>query len=73
MKDGGPVDPFIISDYNAVSTTHWLYKLAEETKPEKDFSFYKQPPAVLKWVDHEGVAHYRENPRLSENAAEHIY
>lgn len=62
MKDGGPVDPFIISDYNAVSTTHWLYKLAEETKPEKDFSFYKQPPAVLKWVDHEGVAHYRENP-----------
>ena len=47
MKDGGPVHPFIIMDYNAVSTEHWLYKLAEEIKPE-GHSFYRQPPAVLK-------------------------
>ncbi|KYC52207.1 MAG: hypothetical protein AMQ22_00934 [Candidatus Methanofastidiosum methylothiophilum] len=40
------VDPFIICDYNAVSTDHWLYKLAEEDRPE-GFSFYRQPPAVL--------------------------
>lgn len=45
-KDGGAVDPFIILDYNAVSTDNWLYKLAEETKPE-GHSFYRQPPAVL--------------------------
>lgn len=46
-KDGGAVRPFILLDYNAVSTDHWLYKLAEEAKPE-GHSFYKQPPAVLK-------------------------
>nr|DAS94394.1 MAG TPA: Large subunit terminase [Caudoviricetes sp.] len=46
-KDGGPVRPFIIFDYNAVSTEHWLYKLAEEQKPE-GHHFYRQPPAVLK-------------------------
>lgn len=46
-KDGGPVRPFIILDYNAVSTEHWLYRLAEEDKPE-GHSFYRQPPAMLK-------------------------
>lgn len=46
-KDGGPVRPFIIFDYNAVSTEHWLYRLAEEDKPE-GHSFYRQPPAMLK-------------------------
>lgn len=46
-KDGGPVHPFIIFDYNAVSTEHWLYKIAEEEKPE-GCSFYRQPPAVMK-------------------------
>lgn len=45
-KDGGAVDPFILADYNAVDTEHWLYKLAEETRPE-GHSFYRQPPAVL--------------------------
>lgn len=45
-KDGGSVDPFIILDYNAVSTDHWLYRLAEEDRPE-GHSFYRQPPAVL--------------------------
>jgi len=45
-KDGGAVDPFILLDYNAVDTEHWLYQLAEEWRPE-GHSFYRQPPAVL--------------------------
>lgn len=49
-KDGGCYNPFIICDYNAVSTDHWLYKLAEEKKPE-GFSFYRQPSAVIKVND----------------------
>lgn len=62
-----PVDPFIILDYNAVPTDHWLYLLAEETKPPKH-AFYKQPAAVLKVrqgdshiVDAEGN-YYQINP-----------
>lgn len=43
---GGPVNPFIICDYNSVDTEHWLYKIAEEEKPPKH-SFYHQPPALL--------------------------
>lgn len=52
-KDGGCVDPFILCDYNAVSTDHWLYHLAEEVYPsmtsedKAKHHFYKQPPAVL--------------------------
>lgn len=45
-KDGGAIDPFIILDYNAVPTDHWLYRAAEEDRPE-GHSFYRQPPAVL--------------------------
>jgi hypothetical protein len=41
-----PVDPFIICDYNAVDTAHWLYQIAEEEQPPKH-SFYHQPPALL--------------------------
>ena len=68
IKDGGPVDPVIICDYNAVPTDHWLYKLAEEEKPE-GMSFYRQPSAVIRTV--EGA--YKVNPEaenlefLSEN------
>lgn len=46
IKDGGAVDPCVIVDYNAVSTDHWLYKMAEETKPS-GFSFYRQPAAII--------------------------
>lgn len=46
MRNGGPVDPFILLDYNSIDTEHWLYRLAEEVKPEKH-SFYVQPPAML--------------------------
>jgi len=45
-KDGGAVDPFIILDYNAVPTDHWLYAVAEEERPV-GHSFYRQPPAML--------------------------
>ena len=43
----GAVCPQIVVDYNAVSTEHWLYKWAEEVKPE-NCEFFRQPPAVLK-------------------------
>lgn len=46
MEFGGAKKPFIVGDYNSVPTDHWLYKLAEETKPLKH-SFYVQPPALL--------------------------
>ena len=46
QKDGGAVDPFILCDYNAVPTDHWLYKIAEEDRPD-GHSFYRQPPAVI--------------------------
>ncbi len=43
----------ILGDSNAPDTDHWLYKLAEETKP-KGWKFYKQPGGVKKvagrWV-----------------------
>ena len=42
----GAVCPQIVVDYNAVSTEHWLYKWAEETKPT-NCTFFRQPPAVL--------------------------
>lgn len=56
-RSGGPVCPQIILDYNAVPTDHWLYKWAEEEKPE-GVSFYKQPPAAF--IDEKG--NYHVNP-----------
>lgn len=47
IKDGGCVDPFIIVDYNAVDTDHWLYRWAEEVRPA-NADFFRQPPAVIK-------------------------
>lgn len=47
IKDGGPVQPQVLLDYNAVSTEHWLYQLAEVDKP-LGWAFYKQPPAMKK-------------------------
>ena len=37
----------MLGDYNAVDDEHWLYKLAEEEKPE-GWSFYRQPGGVIK-------------------------
>lgn len=53
-KDGvGSTWHGMLGDSNAPDTTHWLYKLAEETKPE-GWKFYKQPGGLKKvagkWV-----------------------
>ncbi len=58
----GVVNPFIIMDYNAVNTEHWLYKLAEITKPDKH-SFYKQPAAVLQKSGPGDSIIYEVNPQ----------
>lgn len=58
--DGGAINPFVILDYNAVSTEHWLYKIAEEEKPE-GASFYKQPPAAFREVSLNGEVKYKLN------------
>lgn len=73
-KDGGIVDPFIICDYNAVSTDHWLYKLAEEERPE-GYSFYKQPPAVIKVINPDKTVSYKLNPDADnlENVRKEYY
>lgn len=73
-RDGGPVDPFIICDYNAVSTDHWLYKLAEEERPD-GYSFYKQPPAVIKVVHPDKSISYKLNPNADnlENLRDDYY
>jgi len=42
---GRDVDPFIILDYNATDTDHWLYKLTEQS-PERH-QFFSQPPAMF--------------------------
>lgn len=60
-RSGGCKDPFIICDYNAVPTSHWLYHLAEEDQP-KGLAFYRQPPAVIKHVDDKGNVTYSVNP-----------
>jgi len=43
----------MVGDYNAPFEGHWLYELAENTKP-KDWEFFRQPGGVLKkdgkWV-----------------------
>ena len=65
--EGGAVDPFIMCDYNSVPTDHWLYSLAEETKPVKH-AFYHQPPALQITHGNDGNIvdangnHYKINP-----------
>jgi len=61
-KDGGPSWYGIIADTNAPDSDHWLYKLAEEHKPE-GWEFFKQPGGVLK-ID--GV--WRPNPEAENQA-----
>lgn len=42
MSDGGPTWSGIILDTNPPDSDHWLYKLAEEDRPE-GFEFFAQP------------------------------
>lgn len=68
-KDGGAVHPFIICDYNAVDTDHWLYKLAEEQRPE-GHSFYRQPAAILLVNGNYVINPEAENITRMENGVE---
>jgi len=76
-----PVKPFILCEYNAPATGHWLYTLAEDTQPvPPKHSFYVQPPALIKvkektkLVDKEGN-YYKLNPQADniENLTEEYY
>ena len=76
----GTIEPFIIHDYNSVPTEHWLYKIAEEEKPQ-NHSFYTQPSALLMCSKNEGFVYdaennfYKFNPRADnlENLSEDYY
>lgn len=63
----GSVKPFIICDYNSVPTEHWLYKIAEEERPDKH-EFWTQPSALLMcgkaqgFVQDGGENWYKINP-----------
>jgi hypothetical protein len=46
VRDGGCPSAQVLLDTNAPDTDHWWYKLAEENTPE-EWSFFRQPPAVL--------------------------
>lgn len=56
-SDVGATQAFILLDYNSPDNEHWLYKIAEEDRPDTRHSFYVQPPAML-W---DGTT-YRLNP-----------
>ena len=45
--DGGPTWHGMFGDYNSPDEDHWLYEMAEETKP-KDWEFFVQPGGVMK-------------------------
>ena len=76
----GAYKPFIIHDYNSIATEHWLYKIAEEEKPDKH-AFYTQPPALLMCPKSEGFVEdaegnwYKFNPEADnlENLNEDYY
>lgn len=67
MVDRGPTWSGIICDTNMPDADHWIYRLAEEERPD-GFAFFKQPGGVLwdgrKWVDNpnaENVANLPPN------------
>ena len=45
--DGGPTWHGMIGDYNSPDEDHWLYEMAEITKPD-DWEFFVQPGGVMK-------------------------
>ena len=64
MRDGGPVDPFVLLDYNSVDTEHWLYFMAEEMEDQSKHSFYHQPPAMIKDAKGNYVVNRGQNPDI---------
>lgn len=65
MMQGGSSWSGIIMDTNSPDDDHWLYQLAEVTKPE-GYEFFAQPGALLKIGDK-----YVPNP-LAENVEHHV-
>ncbi len=52
----------MLGDSNAPDTDHWLYKLAEETKPES-WTFFKQPGGLIRsGKDMDGKIQWKLNP-----------
>jgi len=60
----------IIGDTNQVDDDHWLYTLAEETKP-LDWRFFTQPGAVFK--DTQGTWQMNDDAENLENLPENYY
>ena len=77
-RDGGCTRPAVIMDYNAVDSDHWLYKLAEESKP-RNAAFFRQPPALLEdpagTIESVQGTRYRVNPEADnlENLSKNYY
>jgi hypothetical protein len=64
--DGAPITyTGLIMDTNPPDDDHWWYDLAEVTKP-KGYKFFRQPGALIQYVDREGVIQYKPNP-MAEN------
>lgn len=52
----------MLGDSNAPDTDHWLYKLAEETKPDS-WTFFKQPGGLIRsGKDMDGKTQWKLNP-----------
>ena len=62
MRDGGPTWSGVIMDTNSPAEDHWYAEL--EQKPPEGWSFYRQPPALLR----DGPGRFKPNP-LAENIA----
>jgi hypothetical protein len=56
--DGGPSWHGMIGDTNQVDNDHWLYTLAEETRPN-DWAFFTQPGGVIKNAQGQWVVNAR--------------
>lgn len=53
MMDGGPTWHGMIGDTNQCDDDHWLYELAEETKP-KNWEFFTQPGGLTEEIYYDG-------------------
>jgi hypothetical protein len=64
-RDGGPTFTGVILDTNPPDDDHWWYTIAEVKRPE-DWSFWRQPGALLKVKNEKDEFIYVPNP-LAEN------
>lgn len=62
-RDGAPITfTGLIMDTNPPDDDHWWYNLAEVEKPS-NHAFFRQPGALLKTMDANGMTLYVPNPR----------